>query len=1011
MLESTDPRGGFALDQLRKDVVLTNYDLPVTLPALGNDYQQAFLAGRVASTSKYTVFKAQGGSDPAVSQTWFSYDEQGRTKWVVRQLFNQAPHTLDYDYDFTGNVLSVCYRKNDPTTRFTHYYSYDADQRLSEVRTNNGAPTDPAVPRKLQATYSYYLHGPLKRVVVGGLQGMDYLYTAQGWLKSINGLQQGTDPAGDAPTTTGLLADLFSQELEYYAGDYASSRTSPGTFTSTGNHPERFDGTLRALAWRTPSHPGLHGYGYRYDERGQLAQADYGQPVPGTGGNVGFAADPAQRYAEGNLSYDPNGNLKSLQRTDRLGADLMNIGYEYLGNTNKLKRVSPQSSTATGIDYTYDELGQLASQLEPGANKYFDYDVSGKVTSVYRDAARTNLLAQYVYDEFGQRIRQTVYKTTGETESTDYIRDAAGNEVASYYSDLQGTHLAEQPIYGAARLGVVRQARDAEPGSQLYELNDQLGNTRVVFRAPQTDTYTLTMENGRTDQEKRDFPTPDATTYDQVRSSGYARQASPYGTGYSMYLAGRVGPGKKLAVAPGDRVLLEVYAGYPSTSGAITGAARPPVAQFGVLGAGALLPPAQTENRAARSQPAWQQLLSRASLGLAFPLAARQRSATVGGPAPLRDPPNASLRYVLRRVRDQAVLRTGAAPVTANAEGRWELLSLDVAVDAEEPAELEVWVQNSDAQGLYFDDLRVEHRVGPVVQENHFYAYGQRNAGLSWARQAVRGYGRGYQGQSTRFDEETGYDSFELRNYDSRIGRWTSTDPMGQYYSPYVGMGNDPVSRINNDGGFDIYSLFSDGTMGITKTNDNFNEYYYIDLDNNYAVTHIATLDKRQNNLVEFWGYGNGYERYGPLDLVKTGGSYGNGDHWLDPNAAGSLLASAWEWQGRSNSTGSVPLQFGDMSGSDSVTPNTSHIGGHNGGRNIDVRYPRIDHKTLPVTVNDSQFDRKESTRLVSIFAKWGFKSILSFPNSQGYLLEGTKQYKGHDNHLHLQGYTPNLKK
>jgi hypothetical protein len=33
------------------------------------------------------------------------------------------------------------------------------------------------------------------------------------------------------------------------------------------------------------------------------------------------------------------------------------------------------------------------------------------------------------------------------------------------------------------------------------------------------------------------------------------------------------------------------------------------------------------------------------------------------------------------------------------------------------------------------------------------------------------------------------------------IGRWMSTDPYGQFYSPYLGMGNNPVIGIDPDGG------------------------------------------------------------------------------------------------------------------------------------------------------------------------------------------------------------------
>jgi RHS repeat-associated protein len=63
-------------------------------------------------------------------------------------------------------------------------------------------------------------------------------------------------------------------------------------------------------------------------------------------------------------------------------------------------------------------------------------------------------------------------------------------------------------------------------------------------------------------------------------------------------------------------------------------------------------------------------------------------------------------------------------------------------------------------------------------------------------------YEHGYQGQFTTKDEETGLDAFELRMWDSRLARWTSTDPYGQYHSPYLGMGNNPVSQVDPDGGW-----------------------------------------------------------------------------------------------------------------------------------------------------------------------------------------------------------------
>ncbi len=65
------------------------------------------------------------------------------------------------------------------------------------------------------------------------------------------------------------------------------------------------------------------------------------------------------------------------------------------------------------------------------------------------------------------------------------------------------------------------------------------------------------------------------------------------------------------------------------------------------------------------------------------------------------------------------------------------------------------------------------------------------------------GYRYGYQGEFAEKDPETGLNAFELRLWDARIGRWLSIDPYGRHFSPYLGMGNNPIFRIDPDGGCD----------------------------------------------------------------------------------------------------------------------------------------------------------------------------------------------------------------
>jgi RHS repeat-associated protein len=84
-----------------------------------------------------------------------------------------------------------------------------------------------------------------------------------------------------------------------------------------------------------------------------------------------------------------------------------------------------------------------------------------------------------------------------------------------------------------------------------------------------------------------------------------------------------------------------------------------------------------------------------------------------------------------------------------------------------------------------------------LVSATDYYPFGMPMPG----RRIVGGYRYQYQGQEV--DPETGKEAFQLRLWDGRIGRWLTTDPAGQYDSPYMGMGNNPISRYDPDGGCD----------------------------------------------------------------------------------------------------------------------------------------------------------------------------------------------------------------
>ena len=69
-----------------------------------------------------------------------------------------------------------------------------------------------------------------------------------------------------------------------------------------------------------------------------------------------------------------------------------------------------------------------------------------------------------------------------------------------------------------------------------------------------------------------------------------------------------------------------------------------------------------------------------------------------------------------------------------------------------------------------------------VVVAHDYYPYGLPLPGREITEENYR---FGYQGQFAEKDEETGWNSFELRMYDPVIGRWLVPDPYRQFWSPY----------------------------------------------------------------------------------------------------------------------------------------------------------------------------------------------------------------------------------
>ncbi len=112
-----------------------------------------------------------------------------------------------------------------------------------------------------------------------------------------------------------------------------------------------------------------------------------------------------------------------------------------------------------------------------------------------------------------------------------------------------------------------------------------------------------------------------------------------------------------------------------------------------------------------------------------------------------------------------------------------------------------VYISNQSSVNVFFDNLQVRHDRGRIIEENHYYAHGLKIAAISSKAYGAPNNNYLYQGDFSDFDDDLGWNDFELRSYDPQIGRFLQNDPYDQFASGYVGMGNDPVNGVDPSGG------------------------------------------------------------------------------------------------------------------------------------------------------------------------------------------------------------------
>ncbi|RPD38059.1 RHS repeat domain-containing protein [Chitinophaga barathri] len=496
-------------------ITRTVYDLPHT-PFAGLALDQVNLRNRVSWAAVYDNASELAAGDRA-SGSFYSYDILGNVNTLVQDYNSRTTSDVSnrfkkitYEYDLvSGKVNQVNYQPGQ-VDAFYHRYSYDAENRLVNTETSRDS-----VYWENEAYYQYFKHGHLARTVMGQqqVQGLDYTYSLQGWLKGVNATALTPDfDMGQDGKAGGITArDAVGFALNYYGiGDYQSVNSLKQPFAQFSGFKPLYNGNISAMSVNNPKAGEALLYGYSYDVLNRITRLDAAKgltPVTNTWNPIAVS-DFAER-----ITYDPNGNILRYIRNGNqtwanMPLEMDKLHYHYLSGTNRLGYITdsvPSNAYDEDIDeqlpsnYSYDQVGNLTQDQHEGIT--VEWLPMGKIKKVLKG---DTLSITYRYDVAGNRISKLVNGV-----ETRYIRDASGNVMSIYVEEDNNYNNGkltqrEVHLYGSNRIGLSEYSTNVEDGSmggtivlpnlgtginsnfrrreKIFELSNHLGNVLATVR-------------------------------------------------------------------------------------------------------------------------------------------------------------------------------------------------------------------------------------------------------------------------------------------------------------------------------------------------------------------------------------------------------------------------------------------------------------------------------------------------------------------------------------------------
>ncbi len=340
-----------------------------------------------------------------------------------------------------------------------------------------------------------------------------------------------------------------------------------------------------------------------------------------------------------------------------------------------------------------------------------------------------------------------------------------------------------------------------------YHLKDHLGNTRLTFTSKEeTESTTATLETAAANAEQSQFLryANARKIYSSLFNHSDPGSPMPCGggpcpppdpdaplMGYAQRLNGstneKFGLAKSLSVMPGDKINIEVYAKYVDPNSTNWTGVLPTLMSQIAGGTAGLVIDGAGYGTSTSAFPFPSQALANTS------------SSSESGP-------KAYLNWLVFD-KDYQLLTGGFDRLSINARefgqdvAHERLFSPEVLIT--EPGYVYVFLSNEETAPLevFFDDFKVTHTKGPVIQTDDYYAFGLTFNSYQRENSVINQFT--YNGKEHQDELNLGWLDYGWRMYQPELTRWGRVDNKAdQYYSQgvYNYVANNPLIAIDPDG-------------------------------------------------------------------------------------------------------------------------------------------------------------------------------------------------------------------